>query len=164
MTEAVVKVAVISSAHGIRGEVKLKSLVADNSLLTRHPLLDAAGAAYRLTLTGSAGDLLIMRAEGISDRNRAETLKGKELFLERSILPPAGDEEFYRHELVGLAVHDEAGDYLGDVSAVHNFGAGDILEISLKTGESGLYAFNRKTFPLVDVENKRAVLIKPEEL
>lgn len=164
MNEAMVKVAVISSAHGIRGELKLRPFLENDSLLIGRPLRDSSGASYTFQRTGHAGDLLIVRAEGVSDRNKAETLKEKELFLERSALPPTGNEEFYQHELVGLAVHDESGECLGEISAVNNFGAGDVIEITLKTGENELYAFNSKTFPLVDVGNKRAVLKKPEEL
>lgn len=123
------KTAVILGAHGIRGEVKLLPLV-DNFTALAPQALDRAGALlFSFKITGTAKGALIVKPDSSHDRNAAELLKGKELYARASALPALADGEFYHSELVGLAVRLENGAAYGTLVAMHNFGAGDIMEI-----------------------------------
>jgi 16S rRNA processing protein RimM len=105
-----------------------------------------------------------VRFEGVSTREQAEALKGVELHVARDVLPATDDEEFYHADLVGLRAEDEAGRAVGLVRAVHNFGAGDVIEITRDDGGNVLLPFTRETVPLVDVQASRIVVATPEDL
>ena len=137
-TEKLIKVANILDAHGIKGEVKLLSFVENpdffkiNSVLT-----DAAGTKiFAIKITGAVKNAIIVKIEGINDRNTAELLKNTELFAPSSALPPLADDEFYHSQLIGLEARSENGEKIGTVAAIHNYGAGDIVEITTISGES----------------------------
>lgn len=131
-----VLVGAITGAHGVRGEVKVKSFTAvPASIASYGPLFDESGTRrFDLHLTGKPADtakgLLIGRIDGIVDRNMAEALKGQRLFVARAQLPAQKDpEEFYLTDLIGLAVRDRTGAALGHVAEVVNYGAGDVLVV-----------------------------------
>jgi 16S rRNA processing protein RimM len=145
---------VIVAAQGLRGEVKIKVYgEAPESLVAYGPLQDAGGR--RITLRGlrAARGGAVATIEGVSDRNAAEALKGAELFVVRAALPDPSPEEYYHADLIGLAVFGIGGEALGRVSAVHNFGAGDILEITAPgSGSPSLMVpFQQTTVPHVDL-------------
>ena len=141
--EKLVKVGVIIGAHGIRGEVKIRSLLSDIELLEKAPLLnDKAKELFSVKITGELKDAVIAKISNITDRNSAERLKNTELFASSSILPPADDGEFYHSELIGLEARDENGKKIGTINNILNFGAGDILEITLLNGEEQLVPFS----------------------
>jgi 16S rRNA processing protein RimM len=127
---------VIVGAHGVRGQVRIKSFTEDSADLTAYgPLSDAEGKRYDLELTGESRGLLLARIHGIGDRNGAQALAGTELGICRSALPePVDPDEFYHADLVGLKAVADDGQVLGQVSAVHDFGAGDVLEIRALDG------------------------------
>ena len=131
-----VQMAVIGAAHGIRGEVRVRSFAANPAGLGDYgPLHDEAGRAFEVASARPAKEVSIVRFKGIATREAAEALNGTALFVERSALPAdLEEEEFYHTDLVGLAVRDESGTEIGTVSAIHNFGAGDILEIEQADG------------------------------
>lgn len=135
-----IPMAVIGAAHGIKGEVRVKSFTADPLGLGAYgPLHDKAGRTFEIAAIRPSGTVVVVRFKGISDRNAAEALAGTELFIDRSALPDDGEaDEFYHADLVGLAVKDDAGAVVGKVDAVHNFGGGDILEITLQ-GRKGVF-------------------------
>ncbi len=157
---------VITAAHGIRGEVKLKSFTArPEDIAAYGPLLigDGPKRARILSLKPAKGQF-VARLEGIDDRTAAEALKGKKLKLERTRLPEPDEEEFYYSDLVGLKAVDETGRELGKVAAVHDFGAGDLLEIRPGGGgKSFLVPFTREVVPVVDIPAARLVIRMPQE-
>ncbi len=89
--------------------------------------------------------------KGVNDRNQAEALNGVELFAERATLPAEEDGEFFHEDLVGLSVQDETGSTIGKITAVQNFGGGDILELKLANGKEVLIPFTHAAVPDVDV-------------
>jgi 16S rRNA processing protein RimM len=162
-------VARVGAAHGLKGEVRVKALTADPlSIRGYTPLAAADGAAFHVEAARPAGaspDMLIVRFRGIADRNAAEALNGTELFISRSRLPePADENEFYHADLIGLAAATVSGDELGTIVAVHNFGAGDILEVAPRRGPTLLVPFTRAVVPAVDLAAKRLVIDPPPGL
>ncbi len=125
-----VRVGVIVGAHGIRGEVKLRSFTADPAAIATYgPLASAKGEVLTIARIKPQKDGFIAAFKGVSDRNRAEALKGTELFVARSQLPDPDEGEVYAHDLIGLAVTLKDGVLLGEIVAMPNYGAGDLLEV-----------------------------------
>ena len=141
MAEPQVILAAVAGAHGIGGEVRLKLFAEGLDSLRRHERVYAG--ARQLTLEsvkpGSAG--AIARFAEIADRGAAEALRGQLLGVPRSALPPLGDGEYYHADLIGLPCVDAAGEALGAVVAVENYGAGDLLEIERPDGKRALIPF-----------------------
>lgn len=171
MVERRICLGVIAGAHGIKGLVRVKSFTERPEDLTAYgSLSDEAGArAYALTLKGRVKGVMLAAVDGVTDRNQAEALKGTRLFVEREALPATEDEEvFYHADLIGLAVEDRAGQALGRVAAVHNHGAGDLLEIAPEGGTADgallLLPFTAAAVPLVDLAAGRLVALPPEEV
>ncbi|WP_374310705.1 ribosome maturation factor RimM [Dongia sp.] len=157
----------IIGAHGIKGEVKVKSFAGTPAAIATYgALVDAKGRTFDLALVGKATagkDTLIARIKGVADRNAAEALKGVELFVARDRLPQIADEEeFYLADLIGLSAVDQEGTQHGRVVAVENYGAGDVL--SLEGGPKGAFdvAFTRALVPVVDVKAGRLQLDLPD--
>ncbi len=164
-----VVVARIGAAHGIRGEVRVKAFTANPADIGAYGPLDAPDGR-RFTVkslrpaAGNAADMLVVRFADIADRNAAEALNGLELSVARDRLPPADDDEFYHADLVGLAAVTVAGDDLGTVIAVHNYGAGDLLEIAPRRGETLLVPFTHAVVPAIDLAGGRLTVDPPEGL
>jgi 16S rRNA processing protein RimM len=143
-SEKLVKVAAIIDAHGIKGEVKLRSFVENEDLLTTD-LLDSAGTKhFSLKITGSVKDSIIARIDGVSDRNAAEAIKGTELFLPESAFPELEEGELYHNQLIGLEVRAADNQKIGIITAIHNYGAGDIMEIAKASGDSEMLPFSEQ--------------------
>ena len=158
-----VKVAVIASAHGVRGEVKLRALLETPTDLPAYsPLFTKDGREFAPIVTGHSKDMVIVRFPSIADRNAAEALQGQELFSHVHKLPEKSEGEFFYQELVGLKVLSETGETLGKVLAIHNFGAGDVVEVIFEDQTSEMFPFNDETFPTVDVSKGNLTLVKPE--
>jgi len=161
-------VARIGAAHGIRGEVKLFSFTSDPLAVTTYgPLESADGTrAVEIEALRPAKDCLVARVKGIADRAAAERLRNLELFVPRARLPqPADDDEFYHADLIGLAVVDTQGAACGKVVAVHNFGAGDLLEVQLPGGsDTVMLPFTAAAVPQVDIAGGRVVIDRPQGL
>ena len=161
-------VARIGAAHGIRGEVKLFSFTSDPLAVTTYgPLESADGTrAVEIEALRPAKDCLVARVKGIADRAAAERLRNLELFVPRARLPqPADDDEFYHADLIGLAVVDTQGAAGGKVVAVHNFGAGDLLEVQLPGGsDTVMLPFTAAAVPEVDIAGGRVVIDPPQGL
>ncbi len=155
----------IVAAHGIRGEVRVRSYTADPMAIGAYgALLDArAERRFALTARGLARGAVIARIEGVSDRNAAEALKGERLYIRRSDLPPTEEEEYYYADLVGLRVEDGDGRPVGRVAAVHDFGAGSVIEIRPEIGPTFHLPFNRRTVPIVDLGEGRVVVAHEAE-
>ncbi len=151
-------VGVIIGAHGIRGEVKIKSFTQDPfGIANMDGLCLASGQKIKLIKPRLHKFALCSLIEGVEDRNQAELLKGGELFLMRDALPQSEDEDdFYHVDLVGLNAITTAGEALGPVLSVHNFGAGDLLEIG-----SHLIPFTRAHVPTVNLEAGLLTVVLP---
>lgn len=155
---------VIVAPHGVRGLVKIKSFTAEPEALAAYgPLHDEAGTrTFEIALAGRTKDLLLGRVAGVADRDAAEALKGTRLYIERAALPePEEADTYYRADLVGLRVEDEAGQGLGRVAAVYDFGAGDLIEVERPDGTSDLLTFTRAVVPVVDLAGGRLVVRPP---
>jgi 16S rRNA processing protein RimM len=157
---------VVIGAHGVRGAVRLKSFAQQPEDIARYgPLEDESGAThYTVHLIGSAKGSVIAKLTGVADRDRAEALQGARLYLPREALPPTEDDEYYHADLIGLAAIDRDGNRLGEVRAVHDFGAGDTLEITRPEGQPIMVPFTRAAVPMVDLAAGRIVVEVPEGL
>jgi 16S rRNA processing protein RimM len=159
-------VGVVTGAHGVRGAVRIKSFTAEPTDVASYgPLEDESGERhYSLRLIGSAKGVLIAKLPGVDDRDRAETLRGTRLYLPYSALPPPAEDEYYHADLIGLEAALVDGTPVGRVRAVHDFGAGDTLEIDRPKGPSVIVPFTRAIVPVVNLEAGRLVLDPPEGL
>ena len=141
MPERHVALAAVAGAHGIGGEVRLKLFAESLDSLTRHERLFAGDRALTLKSVRGAEGGLIARFAEISDRNSAEALRGTLLTVPRDELPPLAEGEYYHADLVGLPVETDGGEPLGTVTAVENFGAGDLLDVERPNGRRALIPF-----------------------
>ena len=161
--ERLVCVAQVAGAHGVRGALKLRCFTERPGNVARYgPLLDARGREMlRPRVIGSWRGGVIVAAEGIPDRDAAEALRGQKLYVPRSALPPPGEDEYYHEDLVGLRAIDRAGEWLGEVLAVHDYGAGPLLEIGHGGRDSLLLPFTRETVPEIDPGRGHLVVVPP---
>ena len=155
----------IVGAHGVRGIVRVQSHTANPDDLTAYGALsDATGdRRFALSVTGHVKGLLLVRLDGVDDRDAAEALRGTDLHIPRAALPPTEGEEYYHVDLVGLRAESADGAALGRVSAIHDHGAGPIVEIQPPDGPSTLIPFTREHVPAVDIEGGRMVVAAAEE-
>jgi 16S rRNA processing protein RimM len=163
-----IRVARIGAAHGIRGEVKLWSFTEDPMAVTNYGPLETEDGARRFEIEAArpTKDFLVARIKGIADRDAAETLRNTDLFVPRDRLPPIEEADtFYHADLVGLAAMGADGAALGTITAIHNFGAGDLIEIApIAGGEPLLLPFNETTVPEIDLKAGRVVVVPPAEI
>jgi 16S rRNA processing protein RimM len=161
-------VAQIGAPHGVRGEVRLQVFTEDPAAVTRYGPLETEDGSQRfeIEVLRRAGDRFVVRLHGVADRAAAERLKNVRLFVARAKLPPTEDDEtLYHADLVGLCAYDRQGDAVGIVLAVHNFGAGDVLEIQPQAGgASVMLPFTATAVPAVDVAGGRIVVNPPDGL
>ena len=150
----------IGRPHGVRGLVKLRSFTADPAAIADYgPLTDEAGTKrYGVTLLSEG----VARIDGVADRDAAQRLTGTRLYVERSLLPPAEEEEFYLADLLGLRAETEAGELLGLIRAVEDHGAGAFLVI--EATPERLVPFTRAAVPVIDLQAGRVVVIPPDEI
>jgi 16S rRNA processing protein RimM len=157
----------IGAAHGVRGEVRLRSFTAEPEAITRYGALETEdGRVIAIESLRAAKDHFVARLAGVRDRDAAEQLKNVMLYVPRDRLPePAEADEFYYADLIGLAVVDPAGQPLGSVIAVHNFGAGDLIEVRPETGgTTELIPFDEAHVPTIDIAAGRIVVDPPQKL
>jgi 16S rRNA processing protein RimM len=159
-------VARIGAAHGVRGAVKLWTFTEDPLAVTRYgPLTTRDGArSFEVAHVREAKDHLVATLKDVTTRNEAERLNGLELYIAREKLPATGDDEYYHADLIGLAAVTTGGEPLGKVVAIHNFGAGDIIEIAPPSGATMLLPFTHAVVPTVDVAGGRVVIELPVEI
>ena len=156
---------VVIGAQGLKGEVKVKTFTESPDKLGAYGALHAKDGRTFVVRTARAAkaDIAVVRFDGVADRTAAEKLKGLELFVARDALPPPDDEEFYHADLIGLAAHDAEGRVLGTVSAIHDFGAGDVIAIARSDGSEMILPFTQGVVPAVDIEAGFVVVAVPEE-
>ena len=136
-----IALAAVAGAHGIKGEVRLKLFADSADSLKVGKRLFVGGVARKLLSLNAAGKAPIARFDGIADRTQAEALRGGLVEVDRSALPPLEEGEYYHADLIGLQCVDRDGALLGEVTAVENFGAGDLLEVRLADGRMSLIPF-----------------------
>lgn len=156
-------VGAIAGAFGVRGDVRLKSFCAEPEAIGDYaPLTDEAGREYAVTIERPIKGGFSARLGGVRTREEAEALKGVRLYAPRWKLPSLPSDEFYHADLIGLPVFDGGGVRLGKVRAVHDFGAGDILEIvSPDIRQPVMLPFTRAAVPIVDLAAHRIVADPP---
>jgi 16S rRNA processing protein RimM len=159
-------VGALAGAFGVRGEARLKSFCAEPEAIASYgPLFTEDGArSFSVAITRSIPGGFAARLSGVGTREEAEALKGTRLYADRARLPRLPDDEFYHADLIGLAVVDTGGAALGEVMAVHNHGAGDILELRRPGGASVLLPFTKAAVPTIDLAARRIVADPPPGL
>jgi 16S rRNA processing protein RimM len=159
-------VARIGAPHGVRGAVKLWTFTEDPLAVKRYgPLLTKDGVRqFEVTSAREAKGHLVATLKGIATREDAERLNGIELYVAREKLPATDEDEYYHADLIGLAAVNAANEPLGRVIAIHNFGAGDIIEIAPPSGATMLLPFTNAVVPTVDVAAGRVVIELPDEI
>ncbi|MDR3528834.1 MAG: ribosome maturation factor RimM [Rhizomicrobium sp.] len=165
-----VLLAVVLGAHGLKGEVRVKTFTATPEQLSAYgPLHGKDGRAFTVKLlrpgvgAAKAHEAVVGFAE-ITDRNAAEAMKGTELFVARTALPEAETDEFYHADLIGLDADDGEGRRIGKVLSVQNYGAGDVLVLVTETGDEIWLAFTRENVPEIDVKGGRIIVAVPDEI
>ena len=147
---------VIVGVHGIKGEVKVKSFTEYAEDIDSYgPLEDKSGSRkFTVKVTGHSKELLRVKVKGTDDRNQAEELIGTELYVDRDVLPELeSEDEFYQADLIGLDVKLTDGSSVAEVAGIYNFGAGELLEIRLKsTGRLEMIPFTKAYVPEVNLE------------
>ena len=164
--KARVCVGYIAGAHGVRGDVRIASYTDDPMDIGAYGPVDDEAGERRFVVKAKrmAKGQVIAALEGVNDRNAAEALRGARLYVPREALPPAGDDEFYFEDLVGLDAVTVDGEPLGAVLAVQDFGAGPILEVGPPRGRSVLIPFTHEIVPLVDLKAGRIEIDPPAGL
>ena len=159
-------VARIGAAHGVRGAVKLWTFTEDPLAVQGYgPLMTKDGARqFEIATAREAKDHLVAIFKGVATRNDAEKLNGIELYIPREKLPATDDDEYYHADLIGLAAVNAADEPLGRVVAIHNFGAGDIIEIAPEKGATMLLPFTNAVVPTVDLAAGRVIIELPQEI
>ncbi|AQS46894.1 MULTISPECIES: ribosome maturation factor RimM [Thioclava] len=160
-------VGAIAGAFGVQGEVRLKSFCAEPEDIAGYaPLYTEDGARqFDVTLTRGLKNGLGARLSGVATKEEADALRGTTLWADRDKLPSLPDDEFYHADLIGLTVVDTGGAKIGTVRAVHNHGAGDILEIYAPGRKQALLLpFTKAIVPTVDLAAQRIVVDPPEDL
>jgi 16S rRNA processing protein RimM len=155
----------IGAAHGVHGEVRLRSYTSDPRAIAGYgPLQTEDGRVFAIESLKPAGDHFVARFSGVRDREAARALANAKLYVPRERLPaPEAPDEFYHADLIGLAVLDPTGKQLGTIVAVHNFGAGDLIEVDRAAGGSTeMLPFNEMTVPVVDVAAGRIIVAAAE--
>ena len=163
-----IQVGRFGAPHGAGGELRLTSFTGvPGAIAAYKPLFDESGTRRFsiLSLRPIKHNMFVARIAGVDDRASAEALTHAALYVSRESLPAAGEDEFYRSDLIGLAAMNEAGEAFGSVVNVLNFGGGDILEIACPTSsETLLLPFTKEIFPRVDIEAGHLTVVPPLEV
>lgn len=159
MSGNLILVGVISSAYQLQGLVKISSYTSPIKNICNYPCLDKDRRIYKLKFIREDKKKVIARIDGVTDRTMAEKILKTKLYVERGTLPNTDETEHYISDLVGMDVLDDKNNLFGKVKAFHNFGAGDIIEISFEDRKSEMYPFTKELFP--EVSDKFVKMNKP---
>ena len=154
---------VVGRPHGVRGLVRVTSFTAEPADLASYPLRDERGRRFVLEWRGAGlaaiGEVADGETRWVRDRDAAARLTNLRLYAPREALPASGEDEFYLADLIGMAAYDAAGRALGEVAAVHDYGAGASLEIGTL-----IVPFTRACVPEVDIASRRLTVVPPAEV
>ncbi|QKX03031.1 16S rRNA processing protein RimM [Wolbachia endosymbiont of Litomosoides sigmodontis] len=165
MNEDLVCMGIITSPHGIKGAVKVKTFTEKPENISLYGKLIIGGENYDMDSVSVIGNnLVIATISGVNSRNKAELLRNKKLYVERNKLPKLSDEnEFYQSDLVNMEVRLRNDELYGYIKSVYNFGSGDILEILvINTKENVMLSFTEEIFPYVNIKERYIMLNMPE--
>jgi 16S rRNA processing protein RimM len=152
----------VTGSYGVRGEVRVKSFCAEPSSIGDYgALVGDDGRTYDLTVLRPIKGGYAVRLSGVPHKEAADALRGTRLWASRAALPDLPDDEFYHSDLIGLTALDTGGAELGRVHAVHDHGAGDLLELRPGGGPPVLVPFTRKIVPTVDLALGQVVIDPP---
>ena len=159
-------IARIGAPHGVRGAVKLWTFTEDPFAVQSYgPLLTKDGArSFEVATAREVKGHLVATLKGVATREEAERLNGIELYIAREKLPATDEDEYYHADLIGLAAVSPTGEPIGRVIAIHNFGAGDIIEIAPPDGATLLLPFTNAIVPTVDLAAGQVVIELPGEI
>lgn len=163
MSTPLVVLGVAGAPHGVRGELRVKTFTENPlSLGDYGPLHLADGRRFKVLSVRPGGEVVIVRLEGINDRNAAEALKGLTLGVPRDALPaPTDDDDFYHADLIGLRCETADGALVGTLVAINDFGAGDVLDIRPPSGPHVSLGFTRANVPTIDLASGRIIVVLP---
>ncbi len=155
----------VIGAFGVKGAVRIAAYGENPCDLLRYKTLLHADGRLALELRSgrAVNDVLIAEAAGLESKEDADALRGLQLFVPRSVLPPLQEEEYYLADLIGLGVQSPTGETLGVIRAVQNFGAGDLLEVAPAAGESFFLTFTREVVLDVRIAEGIVTAVRPEE-
>jgi len=166
MPPARILVGVVGAPHGVRGEVRVKPFTAEPLALQSYGPLESEDGRRTFSVLSARlqGGMAVVKFDGVTDRDHAAALTGTALFVPRARLPEPGEGEYYQADLIGLDAEDAAGNRIGTVAAIDNFGAGDLLEIARPDAPSFHIPFTDDFVPVVDIPGGRVVLAPPDGL
>jgi 16S rRNA processing protein RimM len=157
-------IATITSASGMHGCVNITFFTeSPYDLEEFQKIFDSQKRIYKISILNIKAHSVVARLEGVTDRTAAERLRNTDLFIMRTELPDLEGEEYYHCDLIGLRVHNEAGEDIGKIVAVQNFGAGDLLEIESTAGESFYHSFAKEAAPEVNLKKGYVTIAKQTE-
>lgn len=165
-TENLICVGEIAAPHGVKGGLRVRSFTSPPARLFSYALLDAQGAPVVLVQRGGDArpDMFVGEIKGVTSREGADKVRGAKLYVIRTALPETDDDEYYLSDLVGLEAQTDKGESAGRVIAVHDFGAGTILEIKPRRGAGMMLPFTDQFVPHVDTANGKLTIIMPIEV
>ena len=163
MTTDHLAVGAVAGPHGVRGQFKVKLFAESSAALEQYGDLKIDdGRMLKLSVNSiNSNGLVIVSAVGVTTREAAEALRGMLLSTTRASLPDPADDELYHADLLGVAVFHEDGKNLGEVVALYNFGAGEIIEVKPASGTSVMLPFTGESVVSIDIPNRRVVLAPP---
>ena len=165
MTTGRLPIGAVASAHGVRGQFKVKPFTSAPRDIAAYGPVWAGDRQLTLTVRGmTANGLVIVSAPEVVDRDAAQALRGTPLEVDRAALPDAGDDEVYHADLIGMTAETPEGEILGRLVALHDFGAGEIAEVKPAKGASLMLPFDPAFVPEIDVAAGRVVMDPPDGL
>lgn len=153
-------VGMVLSPKGLDGAVRIKAFTTKETDIAAYgPLFDITGEKkFTISILGSTKKGIVAKLGGVDDRVASEALKGLKLYVERAAFPETREGQFYYSDLVGMDAFDLAGQKIGKVKSMNNFGAGDLMEIAMTNGESVVLSFAHDQVPVIDLENHRVTV------
>ena len=154
-------VGVVGAPHGVRGELRLKSYTGEPLAIAGYRTLHTEQPDRSLSIVAHRAlkdDMLVVRFAGIEDRSAAAALTNTRLYVDRTDLPPAEDDEFYHADLIGLEARTPQGEVAGRIVTLHNFGAGDLIEIEPTVGDTFFVPFTNAFVPEVHLADGFVVI------
>ena len=160
-----VSIGAVTGPHGVKGQFKVKPFTTVPKDIASYGPVQAGKLSLTLVVKGQTSNgLVIVAAREVTDRDAAASLRGQELTVLREALPSVDDDEVYHADLLGMAVYEADGDLLGSVLALHDFGAGEIVEVKPKSGPSLMLPFDPNHVVEIDLETGRIALTLPPGL
>ena len=155
---------IITSSHGVNGNVKIKTFTENPQDFTSYGTLTDGTSTYKVTIVSIISqNTIIAKIKGIPSRTEADLLKNKKLFIEKNKLPNLTDDEFYHNDLIGLKVILEDKNIYGSIKKIHNFGSCNIIEIKLSNStKTTMLPFTKDIFPYINIEEKYIIINPPE--